>query len=120
MAGKGKTGPFPKSPKDIFDFETAQMDAQKGFKGSKRPAKAFGEYSARTANEGDKGPYGRRVVSEMGGKNEGNNVQNVNDGTMSVPKKSRDHMTEALPFTKVPRGLYHPVRGEGPPGNSNA
>jgi len=119
MAAKGKTGPFPKSPKDILDFETAQIEAQKTFKNAKRPAKAFGGYSANIATDPDKGPYGRRVVSEMGGKYEGNNVQNVNDGTMDVPKKSRDHMTETLPFTKVPRGLYHPVRGEGPAGNSN-
>ncbi len=119
MAAKGKTGPFPKSPKDIIDFKEAQIAGQKTFKGASRPAKGFGEYSARMTNEGDKGPYGRRGVSEMGAGHEANTVQNVNDGTMTVPKKSRDHMSETLPFTKVPRGLYHPVRGEGPAGNSN-
>lgn len=110
MASKGKTGPFPKSPRDMQDFRAAQLDSQKGFKGGTTPSNPFKGYSANVTTEKDRGPYGR--LKDSGAGHEGNTVKNVNDGTMNVPKKSRDHMGETLPFTKVPRGLYHPVRGE--------
>lgn len=115
MASKGKTGPVPESPKDVMAFNYAQMNDLKGFKGAKDASNPFKGYSARTANEPDKGPYGK--LSDSGGGNKGNNVQKVNDGTMDVPKKSRPFDT--LPFTKTPQGLYHPVRGEGPPQKPN-
>lgn len=114
MASKGKTGPVPDSPSDVMKFNYAQMDAFKTFKGAKQAVNPFKGYSARTANEPDKGPYGKLgELANAGAGNKANNVQKVNDGIMDVPKKARPFDT--LPFTKTPQGLYHPVRGEGPP-----
>lgn len=84
------TGKFPQTPKDPREFRLAQMEGQKGFKGFK-------------ASAADKGHKSGASL----------------DDDLTVPAKSRFHMTQKLPTIKPPKGNIQPVRGEGPPGDSD-
>lgn len=112
-----KTGPVPSSPKDVMQFNYAQMNALKGFKGAKEAVNPFKGYSANTANESDKGPYGKQRMDGSG--------REDSVGSPGAGRKEPSVPTKARPFggyvsnTKPPKGLYTPDRGEGPPGNSN-
>lgn len=75
--------------------------------------------SPRTEAEGTKGPYGTQRM-DGSGRSDSVGRASVRQEKSMVPQKSSRYVFEKLPTTGVPQGLYHPIRGEGPPGNSGA
>ena len=67
-----------------------------------------------TTYESFKGPYGK-LRMDGGAHNDSVGSPGAGSNEPTVPKKSTQFITEKLPKTGVPQGLYHPVRGEGPP-----